>query len=138
MKRFTPAALIFLLAGCATGPNPWLTQTNAGLEPAEVLAFQDPLVCKGEEQCKLWWRRAEYFVTTRAGFAVRVATPNMIETYYPAQPYAMRWGIKVWKEPVSVDSDRIWAAPSCGPAPICQDHPARVIMALKRYVRFGD
>lgn len=127
MRKLICTAVAAVAAGCAA-PPPLLME--------DVLEANAPLICNGAEQCNTWWRRAQYWVTTNAGFKVQTATDIVIETYNPPN-YSLSWAFRATREPRDGGSDRIRLTPSCGPAPVCQAHPQSLVAKFNRYVRTG-
>ena len=58
-----------MLGGCVSSAPPLVTP---------------PLVCIGEEQCKLYWERAQVWVAQNSSWKIQVATSVLIQTYNAA------------------------------------------------------
>ena len=70
---FLLAAAIVGLTGCASKP----------LSPAEQKAAAVPLICKGVEQCDLYWKRAQFYVNQNSRFKIQLSNESLIQTYSP-------------------------------------------------------
>ena len=75
MFRSTALIAILAIAGCAA-PQPVRS-------PAVVAAADAPLLCKGKDQCDLYWQRALFYVNNNSRFKVQLANDSLIQTFSP-------------------------------------------------------
>lgn len=128
MKPAALALIALALTACATRKP----------DTPEVLELANrPLVCKGAEQCGLYWRRAQFWVANFTGYKVQVSNESTVSTFNPPN-YSRSWGAHVTREPLAADSDRIWIRVTCGPLPLCTESESLVTAHFKRYVTEGS
>lgn len=87
-RGLTAAAVLagaLVVTGCATQPH-----QETDLQWMQRQAAEAPLLCQTAEQCALYWRRAQIWVTTNSRMAIRTVTDTIIETF-PAP------GVQAWR-----------------------------------------
>ena len=122
---------IFVLAlqvGCAVAP--------AALSPELKSELGTPLYCETEEECKVMWERATYFVNANAGFKIQIHNDTIIETYNPSE-HSVKLAFSITKEPMGNERYRIWTKAWCANMFGCQPHPEEAIAKAKLYMRTG-
>lgn len=119
---------IFLISGCASQSN---LSTNLQTE------LDTPLICNNEEECKIFWDRATYFVTSNAGFKIQIHNDSIIETYNPTN-YSVRLAFRITREPLGDDQYRIITNAWCANLFGCQPDRLETMAKAKLYIRTGQ
>lgn len=114
------------LAGCAS-----LTPQASSEDTA---AANEPLLCKGAQQCADYWRRAQVWIATNSSYRIQVATDSVISTFGPLKS-DMRFAYQVTREPISDGEERISIAMGCGNMFGCRENRDTVTAAFKAFVR---
>ena len=127
MRQIVAGAAIAILAGCAS------PSTN-DLTPDDVAQLQEPLECQGKAACDLMWRRAQLWVAQHSGYKIQLATDVIIETHN-ARDYSLRWAMRVIRDPITAERDRISLIPSCGNAPLCSGSASKLDAEFRRDMR---
>jgi len=121
--------LAVLIGGCATN--------KPKLSAALQNELDTPLYCEGEDQCKIMWERATYFVNANAGFKLQVHNDTIIQTYNPSE-YSVRLAFSISKEPLGNGKYRIWTKARCANMYGCQPNQYETAARAKRYIRTGN
>lgn len=95
-----------------------------------------PLSCAGENECKIMWDRAMYFVNTNSGYKVQIANDNMIETYNPSQ-YSPKLAFRIIKQPLGDGAYKITVQTWCDNFLGCSPDSRTTTARAKRYIRSG-
>ena len=134
MKRVTTGsswttlvAVALVLVGCATTPD------NPTLSPEAV----EPLVCKGKDQCDLYWQRAQVWVATNSTYRIQIANDTLIETYGPFGS-KVDLAYRITKVPSTKDEARITILANCDKFIRCYPTRTDAIVSFKRFVRQAD
>lgn len=123
------ATLILLIfSGCTT------PATTLSRELRDEL--NTPLYCEGEDECKVMWERASFFVNTNAGFKIQIHNDTLIETYNPTD-YSTRLAYSISKEPLGDGRYQIWTIAWCASMSGCTPHYNEGIARAKQYIRTG-
>ena len=125
-------ALLFITAGltacAAAGPS----------LPADLQSEYDtPLYCEGEEQCEIYWERAQFHVSTNAGFKTQTASNVLIETYSPTGG-SVKLGYKITREPLGGGRYHILTRAWCDNFLGCSPNHHLAIAKAKKYIRTGE
>lgn len=126
LARVLPLAL---LTACAT-------QVPA-IDPAIAAAAQEPLFCRGTDQCKRYWQRAQVWVAQNSYWKIQTATDVLIQTYNAVQGSTRR-AYTVLKEPGSGEVERIMIRSACDNMFGCDVNEFEVAARFKAYVRAAD
>ena len=92
------AAVALALAGCITEPPPKPIHTP-------------PLDCVGDDQCKLYWERAQVWVVKNSNWKIQIATDVLIQTYNAAGTLNH---YTLMREPQGGGVERITMTTGCG------------------------
>lgn len=142
LKRESPVSLsrlgVFAAATLLTGCSMLTQPRPADLSPELQTAFDTPLYCTGEKECKLMWERAIYFVSTSSRWPLISQTNNLIETEgVPKDYYGLAYSIV--REPMGEGRYRIATQAWCGlPAAACRPHADEGVARAKLYMRTGQ
>ena len=130
MRSTYLAVLLFSVvgfSGCATN--------QPRLSPELQYELDTPLYCEGEEECKVMWERATFFVNENAGFKIQVHNDTIIQTYNPSK-YSTSLAFSIYKEPLGNGRYQIWTKAWCSWF-VCKPNPIEAITRAKRYIRTG-
>ena len=123
MKRRAMVAVVaaFALAGCQT------------VEPIHT----PPLECEGEDQCKLYWERAQVWVAKYSYWKIQVATDVVIQTFNATQSSTYNHYSLV-REPMGGGVERISMTTGCDNMFGCQVRPDVARRSLFVFVKSVD
>lgn len=119
--------LATMLAGCAAPP----TQRAAAPLPP------DPVLCSGAEECSLYWRRAQVWVTRHSAYKLQSVTDTVITTYGPTR-YSVERAYRVTRVPGAEGRDEIVLESGCANLFGCSTGRDEDAESFRRYVRFGQ
>lgn len=126
MRTFTIGALCAVLIGCAAPPPPHLRA-----------AAEEPLICRGAEQCQRYWGRAQAWLAQHSKWSIQTVSETVIATQTPRE-HSTDLGYQVFKESSGDGAWRIWIKPACANIYGCSSHYLTEVGAFKRYVRGPD
>ena len=132
MKSKLPLILVAsvaVLSGCATN------QPKLSAELQQEI--DSPLYCNSEEECKVMWERATFFVTKNSGFKLQIHNDIVIQTYNPTD-YSVRLAFNISREPLDKEKYQIWTKAWCANMFGCQPNQYEAIAKAKRYIRTGQ
>ena len=120
MKASTSLAVFALLAlfGCASQSPPLYTP---------------PLVCVGDDQCKLYWERAQVWVAKNSRWKIQVATGVLIETYNSVDGSTSNH-YTLLREPQASGVERITMTTGCDNIFMCEVRADVARRGLYQYV----
>ena len=119
---------VLVISGCASVQPKLSTELQS--------EFDEPLYCDGENECKMMWERATYFINKNAGFKLQIHNETIIETYNPAQN-SPKLAFSVSREPLGNGKYRIWTKAWCNNMFGCQPNHIEAIARAKQYIRIG-
>ncbi|MCX8642510.1 MULTISPECIES: hypothetical protein [unclassified Gilliamella] len=125
MKKLISIFLALFVVGCASNIDPMIEQKA-----------KEPLYCDGAEQCSLYWKRAEYWVSTNSRWKLETVTDVTIRTANPLanDPYL---AFQVSKKPITSDKYQILIAAYCDNMFGCVPNKYGAMAAFKQYVKTG-
>jgi hypothetical protein len=126
MKKLSVFLLVVSLFGCATGGP-------GNLSPEMKAAYDKPLVCKGKEQCKLYWERALFYVNKHSTYKIQTSNDSIIQTFSPTGS-SPRVGYNISREPIGTDEYRLWVKVWCDNIVGCVPDVYEEIANVKIYV----
>ena len=94
------------------------------------------IICTADE-CDLFWSRAMFFVSSKAGFKMQIANDYLIETYNPTD-YSPKLAYRIQKQPLGNNKHKIITNAWCANLFGCQPNRMQGIANAKRYIRTGD
>ena len=124
--------LYLLLAAASLGCAAQLPKLSPSLQEA----YDSPLLCESEDECKLMWERATFFVSKNAGFKMQIHNDNLIETYNPTDG-STALAFSISKEPLGGGRYRIWTKAWCANMFGCTPNQHEATARAKRYIRDG-
>ena len=127
MKRIGLIGLIIVLTGCVSG---------GALSPEQQAEHDEPLVCKGKEQCDLFWQRVTFYISNNSRYKVQTLNENLIQTFSPTGGNTYL-GYKITREPLGDNRFRIWIHAWCDNMFGCTPYKGEAVLSFKRYVRNG-
>lgn len=133
-RRLAIAAACAALIGCV--PISRYPTVHPASE-ADADEAQRPIVCVGTEQCALWWRRAQLWISRNSGYKLQVISDTVLETY-GARPGSTSWAFGATREPLGDGREQIELSPSCGSTPQCTQNALTLRADFSRYVRAGS
>lgn len=116
-----------LLVGCSTPPP---------IRPEIVAAAEKPLTCDSEQECRLYWQRALFYVNRVSVFKVQTVTDSLIQTYSP-RGGTTDVGYNVSREPLLNGGNRLWIKVWCDNMFGCYPSITPEIARFKSYVTTG-
>lgn len=125
MRTIFLSLLLVTLFGCASnGPD---------LSPRMQAAYDKPLVCRGEQQCDLYWERVAFYINKHSRFKIQTSDKNLIQTYSPtgSSPYV---GYNISREPLGNEAYRLWVKIWCDNMFGCHPDAYQEIANVKIYV----
>jgi hypothetical protein len=127
-KVFILAITAALLCGCVANQP----KLSSGLKNE----YDTPIYCEGEEQCKLMWERAAYYVIRNAAYKLQIQSDTIIQTYNPME-HSVKLAYVITKEPLGVGKYQIWTNAWCDNMFGCRPSREVAIALAKRYIRTG-
>ncbi len=127
MKWYLPLLLTAALSACVTTPTAPQEDIDDGIRP---------LLCKGAEQCSVYWRRAQVWVARNSAMKIQTATDAMIETFNP-QPNTQQRGYRVLRMPQEDGAERIMISSGCAGYLPCSSNEISMAARFKRFVLTG-
>jgi len=127
MKVIALVAVAFL-AGCAS-----TSDSVDDLSPAMRAVYDEPLICKGEEQCDLYWDRASFYINKHSKYKIQTSNENLIQTYSPTGG-TPSVGYNISREPMSKGEYRLWVKVWCDNMFGCYPHVHEEIANVKKYI----
>ena len=112
-----------MLASCSSEPRK--------LSAAEQEIYSQQVRCYGADECTKLWRKAQVWAATHSGYKIQTATDSIIDTYN-AMAYSTSWAIRIIRVPGPQDVDELQIFPDCGPAPLCRETKAEIVVDFKR------
>ena len=133
MKRYIGTSLLLaffvLLYGCSAAQTKLYSDLQA--------EFDKPLYCEGEDECKLMWERATFFVNSNAAYKIQIHNDTVIQTYNPSEN-SPSLAFSVTKEPLGNGKYQIWTKAWCANMFGCQPNHIETIAKAKKYIRTGQ
>ena len=129
VRALVVLGVLAYLSGCATSP--------AELSPELQSELNKPLYCEGEENCRIVWERATFFVNNNAGFKLQVHNDTVIQTYNPSEN-SPGLAFSISKEPLGNGRYQIWTKAWCANIFGCQPNQYEAIAMAKKYMRSGN
>lgn len=128
MKTMPWAILCALAAGCAA--------TNQ-VSPETMQQATAPLICHADDECALWWQRAQDWVTHHAAYKLQTASDTLIATAGPSGGSG-KLAYQITKASNNDGTSTIGFAAHCNSAiDGCHPDPWRAAADFKRFVRTG-
>ncbi|MBK6617477.1 MAG: hypothetical protein WAT53_08195 [Nitrosomonas sp.] len=122
-------AFTAVLSGCASN------QLKLSVELQQEI--DTPLYCNSEDECKVMWERATFFVNDNAGFKLQIHNDTIIQTYNPTE-YSVNLAFSISREPLGNGKYQIWTKAWCANMFGCQPNQDEAIAKAKRYMRTGQ
>jgi hypothetical protein len=124
MRNIATLLIIAATAGCAAPPR-----VVAPLDPT-------PLVCGGPEECTLFWRRAQVWVTRHSTYKLQTISDTVIATHGPTR-YSVDRAYQVTRIPGTDGRDEIVLESGCANLFGCSTGRDADDASFKQYVRTG-
>lgn len=125
--KFVFLSIFFIsLFGCASNGA-------SKLSPELQIAYDKPLVCKGEEQCNLYWERVSFYINKYSAYKVQTSNENLIETYSPTGS-TTNLGYNISREPLGNGEYRLWIKIWCDNMFGCYPDAREEVASVKIYV----
>ncbi len=113
------------VAGCAA-------QTQ--VPPAVTAAANEPLFCNSDAQCKVYWQRAQVWVSNNSRWKIQTLSDALIVTFTPKDG-SIDPAYKVTRVPVGGERAQILMATGCANMFGCRPHQDAAIASFKSFVR---
>lgn len=126
MKAFT-VVIMAALSGCAMMKPPQASSDD-------IAKAAEQLICEGQDQCSMYWKRAQLWVVQTSRMKLQIATDTILETYNPPSGSFTR-GYRISKEPFGGNKERIRITTWCGNMFGCLDANETQAAAFKTYVK---
>lgn len=120
------AATAALVTACAA-PAP---------DAATTALADEPLYCHGDEQCNLYWRRAQVWIANNSSYRIQSVTDTVITTHGPTSGSVER-AYQIVRMPMENGQEQITIASGCGNIYGCNAHADSMAASFKRFVKTG-
>lgn len=126
MRALVTGLICAALSACAVH--------NPQLNAAEIKEANDPLLCVGQEQCALMWRKAQVWISVNSRWKIQISTDTIIETYSPSEAAVDR-AYRITRMPGESATDRIVITSWCRNMFGCSTTLNADAISFKRYLR---
>jgi hypothetical protein len=127
MKKALLATLCVLAAGCST---------RGQVNPDVMQIATTPLTCSSQDQCAMWWQRAQSWVTSHSNYPVEASSDTLIQTAGPdGGKRALAY--QITKTPNNDGTSTIGFAAHCDSSLGCKPNPWEAGADFKEFVRSG-
>jgi hypothetical protein len=127
MKKALLATLCVLAAGCST---------RGQVNPDVMQIATTPLTCSNQNECAVWWQRAQTWVTSHSKYQVEASTDTLIQTAGPdGGKRALAY--QITKTPNNDGTSTIGFAAHCDSSLGCKPNPWEAGADFKEFVRSG-
>lgn len=123
LKCIAAVAVLAALAGCAAPPT-----------AAESQAAAEPLVCRGQDECRRFWARAQTWIAQNSRWSISAASDSVISTAQPEE-HSVWPGYSATRLPQTDGAERITLQVRCRNIYGCREDPYRSAASFKQYVR---
>lgn len=130
LRKTATAMASAALCACATFPH------DAPVDAETEAIASEPLMCSSEEQCKLFWQRAQFWLATNSAYKMQVISDTILETYNGPRG-SVNFSYRVFMERNQGGSARIWIHAFCANDFGCAEPTKAVFAKFKTYVRAG-
>lgn len=125
MKSLLSALTLSFLAGCAA---------QREVPPAVTAQANEPLYCSSEQQCRIYWQRAQVWISNNSRWKIQTLSDSLIVTFTPRDGSIDR-AYKAMKVPVSTERAQILLATGCANMFGCRPHQDAAIASFKAFVK---
>jgi hypothetical protein len=127
MKKALLAMLCVLAAGCST---------RGQVNPDVMQIATTPLTCSNQNECTVWWQRAQSWVTSHSKYQLEASTDTLIQTAGPdGGKRALAY--QITRTPNNDGTSTIGFAAHCDSSLGCTPNPWEAGADFKAFVRSG-